>query len=81
MVDKLSLVIPILNEEKNILPLTNKIIQNDKLYDFIQYTNIFWSDDFPFVNLLVIKFIKNSKNGGYESFLTFELFSSKSDFR
>ena len=55
------------------------IIQNDKLYDFIQDTNIFWSDDFPFVNLLVIKFIKNSKNGGYESFLTFELFSSKSD--
>ena len=55
------------------------IIQNDKLYDFIQDTNIFWSDDFPFVNSLVIKFIKNSKNGGYESFLTFELFSSKSD--
>ena len=55
------------------------IIQNDKLYDFIQDTNIFWSDDFPFVNLLFIKFIKNSKNGGYESFLTFELFSSKSD--
>ena len=55
------------------------IIQNDKLYDFIQDTNIFWSDDFPFVNSLVIKSIKNSKNHGYESFLTFELFSSKSD--
>ena len=30
MTGKLSLVIPILNEEKNIIPLTRKIIQNLK---------------------------------------------------
>ncbi len=28
MQEKLSLVIPVLNEEKNILPLTNKLVQN-----------------------------------------------------
>ena len=55
------------------------IIQNDQLYDFIQDTNIFWSDDFPFVNSLILKSIKNSKNGVYASFLNFKLFSSKSD--
>jgi len=55
------------------------IIQNDQLYDFIQDTNIFWSDDFPFVNSLILKSIKNSKNGVYGSFLNFKLFSSKSD--
>ena len=41
MVDKLSLVIPILNEEKNILPLTNKIIQN---LTKIKYEIIFIDD-------------------------------------
>ena len=41
MVDKLSLVIPILNEEKNILPLTNKIIQN---LTKIKYEIIFVDD-------------------------------------
>ena len=55
------------------------IIQNDKLYDFIQDTNIFWSDDFPFVNSLIIRFIKNSKAEDPESLLSFELFSSKND--
>jgi len=55
------------------------IIQNDKLYDFIQDTNIFWSDDFPFVNSLIMKSIKNSKNKCFDNLLTFDLFSSKSD--
>ncbi len=41
MQDKLSLVIPILNEEKNILPLTKKIIQNLKK---IKYEIIFVDD-------------------------------------
>ena len=41
MKDKLSLVIPILNEEKNILPLTNKIIQN---LTKIKYEIIFIDD-------------------------------------
>ena len=41
MMDKLSLVIPILNEEKNILPLTNKIIQN---LTKIKYEIIFIDD-------------------------------------
>ena len=55
------------------------LIQNDKFYDFIQDTNIFWSDDFPFVNSLIMKSIKNSKNKCFDSLLTFELFSSKTD--
>ena len=41
MTGKLSLVIPILNEEKNILPLTKKIIQNLKK---IKYEIIFVDD-------------------------------------
>ena len=41
MKDKLSLIIPILNEEKNILPLTKKIIQNLKK---IKYEIIFVDD-------------------------------------
>ena len=41
MQDKLSLVIPILNEEKNILPLTSKIIQN---LTKIKYEIIFVDD-------------------------------------
>lgn len=55
------------------------IIHNDNFYDFIQESNIFWSDDFPFVNSLIIRFIKNSKNEGFVKSLTLELFSSKSD--
>ena len=41
MKGKLSLVIPILNEEKNIIPLTKKIIQNLKK---IKYEIIFVDD-------------------------------------
>ena len=41
MQNKLSLVIPVLNEEKNILPLTNKIIQN---LTKIKYEIIFVDD-------------------------------------
>ena len=41
MKGKLSLIIPILNEEKNILPLTKKIIQNLKK---IKYEIIFVDD-------------------------------------
>lgn len=55
------------------------IIHNDNFYDFIQESNIFWSDDFPFVNSLIIRFIKNSKNESFVKSLTLELFSSKSD--
>ena len=55
------------------------IIQNDKLYDFIQDANIFWSDDFPFVNSLIMKSIKNSKNKRFDNLLNLDIFSSKSD--
>ena len=41
MLGKLSLVIPIFNEEKNILPLTNQIISNLKK---IKYEIIFVDD-------------------------------------
>ena len=46
MQGKLSLVIPILNEEKNILPLTNKIIKNLKNINF----EIIFVDDGSFDN-------------------------------
>ena len=55
------------------------IIKNDIFYDFVQDFNIFWSDDFPFVNSLIVRFIKNSKNDGFEKLLNLGLFSSKSD--
>ena len=68
------------NDKKFVSSIFSEIIiQNDKLYDFIQDTNIFWSDDFPFVNSLIMKSIKNSKNKCFDSLLSFELFSSKTD--
>ena len=55
------------------------IIHNKGLYDFIEDTNIFWVDDFPFVNSLMIRSIKNSKNASLECLSSFKLFSSNSD--
>ena len=55
------------------------IIHNNELYDFIEDTNIFWVDDFPFVNSLMIRSIKNSKNASLEWLSSFKLFSSNSD--
>ena len=55
------------------------IIHNNDLYDFIEDTNIFWVDDFPFVNSLMIRSIKNSKNASLEWLSSFKLFSSNSD--
>ena len=55
------------------------IIHNSDLYDFIEDTNIFWVDDFPFVNSLMIRSINNSKNTGIKWLSSFKLFSSISD--
>lgn len=38
---------------------TNIIVVNDKLFNFIEDTNIGWSDDFPFVNTWLLKTLKN----------------------
>jgi transcription antitermination protein NusB len=38
---------------------THIIAENEKLYDFIEDTNIGWVDDFPFVNTWLLKAINN----------------------
>ena len=41
----------------------NIIAPNEKLYDYYESINLGWIDDFPLVNTLVVKSIKQLKNG------------------
>ena len=35
------------------------IMPNEKFQEFLEEKNIFWMDDFPVVNTMILKFIKN----------------------
>lgn len=50
-----------LKEDKQFIEdiYTHIIAENDKLYDFIEDTNIGWVDDFPFVNTWLLKATNN----------------------
>ena len=41
----------------------NIVAPNEKLYDYYESNNLGWIDDFPLVNTLVVKSIKQLKNG------------------
>jgi len=56
---------------------SNIIVANEKLYDFLEDTNIGWVDDFPFVNTWLIKAIKNISNN--KPFKLTGLFKDKAD--
>ena len=55
------------------------IIADEKFQTFIEEKNIYWMDDFPLVNTLLLKYLKNSIKYNYEKSFYFKLFSNKSD--
>ena len=55
------------------------IIADEKFQSFIEEKNIYWMDDFPLVNTLLLKYLKNSTKNNYEKSFHFKLFSNKSD--
>lgn len=54
-----------LNEDRSFVMSIFKdiIAPNEKLYDYYESINLSWVDDFPLVNTLVLKSIKQFKNG------------------
>ena len=55
------------------------IIADEKFQAFIEEKNIYWMDDFPLVNTLLLKYLKNLTRNNYEKSFHFKLFSNKSD--
>jgi len=55
------------------------IISDEKFQTFIEDKNIYWMDDFPLANTLLLKYLKNLKREKYEKSFYFKLFSNKSD--
>ncbi len=55
------------------------IVVDEKFQSFIEEKNIFWMDDFPLVNTLILKFLKNSRENKFEKLLYFDLYSNPSD--
>ena len=57
----------------------NLIVADEKFQALIEEKNIYWTDDFPLVNTLLLKYLKNSTRDNYEKTFHFSLFSNKSD--
>ena len=57
----------------------NLIVTDEKFQTLIEEKNIYWMDDFPLVNTLLLKYLKNSTRDNYEKTFHFSLFSNKSD--
>ena len=57
----------------------NLIVTDEKFQTLIEEKNIYWMDDFPFVNTLLLKYLKKSTRDNYEKTFHFSLFSNKSD--
>ena len=55
------------------------IVADEKFQTFIEEKNIFWMDDFPLTNTLLLKFFKNSTKDNYEKLFHFKLFTIVSD--
>ena len=55
------------------------IVPDEKFQSFIEEKNIFWMDDFPLTNTLLLKFFKNSTKDNYEKLFHFKLFTIVSD--
>ena len=55
------------------------IVTDEKFQTFIEEKNIFWMDDFPLTNTLLLKFFKNSTKDNYEKLFHFKLFTIVSD--
>ena len=57
----------------------NLIVTDEKFQTLIEEKNIYWMDDFPLANTLLLKYLKNSTRDNYEKTFHFSLFSNKSD--
>tara|TARA_B100000989_G_scaffold191943_1_gene144698 strand:- start:166 stop:1080 length:915 start_codon:yes stop_codon:yes gene_type:complete len=55
------------------------IVINEKFQSFIEEKNIYWMDDYPLVNTLILKLIKNSTENNLEKLFYFKLFSNNKD--
>ncbi len=55
------------------------IVTDEKFQTLIEEKNIFWMDDFPLTNTLLLKFFKNSTKDNYEKLFHFKLFTIVSD--
>ena len=55
------------------------IVTDEKFQTFIEEKNIFWMDDFPLTNTLLLKFFKNLTKDNYEKLFHFKLFTNVSD--
>jgi len=52
---------------------------NEKFQEFLEEKNIFWMDDFPLVNTMILKFIKNCTVKSFDKNFYFKLYSNSSD--
>ena len=55
------------------------IIPNGKFQEFLEEKNIFWMDDFPLVNTMLLKYIKKSSIKSIDKDFYFELYTNVSD--
>ena len=55
------------------------IIPNEKFQEFLEEKNIFWMDDFPLVNTMLLKYIKKSSIKSLDKDFYFELYTNVSD--
>ena len=58
---------------------TEIIIKDEKFQSFIEEKNIYWMDDYPLVNTLILKLLKNSKKNNLQKLFYFKLFANNSD--
>ena len=55
------------------------IVTDEKFQSFVEEKNIYWMDDYPLVNTLLLKLFKNSTANSLEKLFYFKLFSNISD--
>ena len=55
------------------------IVTDEKFQSFLEEKNIYWMDDFPLVNTLLIKLFKSSTLNSLEKLFYFKLFSNNHD--
>ena len=55
------------------------IVADEKFQSFVEEKNIYWMDDYPLVNSLLLKLFKSSTENSLEKLFYFKLFSNNSD--
>jgi len=55
------------------------IVPNENFQSFLEEKNIYWMDDFAFVNTLILKLIKNVSEKNFQKVFSTKVFSTTSD--